>query len=146
MTEAVNDRRVGAAHRGTKPAEIVVQFFRYTLIGGLAFIVDFACLLALTELAHMHYLFGATVGFLLGLALNYWLATHWVFRFRRLSNPRVEFIIFGVIGILGLGLNNLCLYLMTESLMFDYRVSKLLTAALVLAFNFSVRRALLFSK
>ena len=145
MTEAV-ERRVGRVDEGSSVPEIVGQFFRYGVIGGLAFIVDFAGLLVLTEIFHFHYMVGATVGFLLGLALNYWLATHWVFRYRKLTNRRLEFIIFGVIGLLGLGLNNLCLYAMTESLMFDYRISKLLTAALVLAFNFSIRRALLFTK
>jgi len=146
MTEVAQERRAGHGEGEPPVPEIFGQFFRYVLIGGLAFVVDFGCLLALTELAHVHYLTAATVGFLLGLAVNYWLATHWVFRYRKLSNRQLEFIIFGVVGVLGLGLNNLFMYAMTESLLFDYRISKLLTAALVLAFNFSIRRALLFSK
>jgi len=132
--------------RASRLPEIVVQFYRYVLIGGLAFIIDFTILQALTELAGVYYLYAATVGFLVGLLVNYWLSTRWVFTYRKLSDRRAEFIIFGVIGLLGLALNNLSLYALTEFLSIDYRISKLLTAGIVLAFNFLLRRALLFTR
>lgn len=129
----------------SSPPKILVQFMRYGLIGGLAFVVDFATLLGLTELAHFHYLVAATVGFLLGLMVNYVLATRWVFDYRRISSRRVEFLLFGVVGLVGLVLNNLGLYIMAGVFGLDYRIAKLITAALVLIFNFSVRRVLLFT-
>lgn len=134
------------ADKASRLPEIVVQFYRYVLIGGLAFVIDFTILQALTELADVYYLYAATVGFLVGLLVNYWLSTRWVFSYRKLSDRRAEFIIFGVIGLLGLALNNLSLYAMTEFLSIDYRISKLLTAGIVLAFNFLLRRALLFTR
>ena len=125
--------------------KMLVQFMRYGVIGGLAFVVDFTALLGLTELAHFHYLVAATVGFLLGLLVNYELATRWVFDYRRISSRRVEFLLFGVVGLVGLVLNNLGLYIMAGVFGLDYRIAKLITAALVLVFNFSVRRVLLFT-
>lgn len=124
---------------------LLVQFVRYGVIGGIAFVVDFGLLLGLTEFAHLHYLGAATVGFLAGLAVNYLLAVRWVFDYRRLASRRVEFLIFGVVGIAGLLLTNVSLYGLTGVLGFDVRVAKLITAAAVLLFNFSVRRALLFT-
>lgn len=125
---------------------ILLQFMRYVAIGGVAFVVDFAILLGLTEVLGWHYLLAATVGFIAGLAVNYLLAVRWVFDYRRLQSRRAEFVIFGLVGIAGLGLTNLLLYGMSDLMQLDYRVAKLITAAIVLAFNFSVRRALLFTK
>jgi len=146
MNQAPN--RTGPPRRAALLARmpgVVGQFLRYGVIGGIAFIVDFSTLLALTELAHLHYLVAATVGFLVGLLVNYLLATRWVFDYRRLASRRVEFIVFGVVGIMGLALNNFSLYTLSGLLGMDYRIAKLLTAALVLLFNFTLRRALLFT-
>jgi len=130
--------------RSGRLTNLLSQFSRYCLIGGIAFVADFATLLGLTELAGLHYLVAATIGFLLGLLVNYLLATRWVFDYRRLADRRVEFIIFGVVGVLGLALNNLSLFTLAGVLGMDYRIAKLITAGLVLIFNFSLRRALLF--
>ena len=54
-----------------------------------------------------YYLFAAPVGFALGLALIYLLSVRWVFVERRLANPRVEFIVFALIGLAGMGINEL---------------------------------------
>lgn len=125
---------------------LIGQFLRYATIGGIAFVVDFVTLLAFTEWVGLHYLVAATIGFLAGLLVNYGLAVRWVFDYRRLADRRVEFILFGVVGIAGLVLNNASLFVLAGLAGLDYRVAKLITAALVLAFNFSVRRAMLFSR
>jgi len=125
---------------------LITQFLRYATIGGIAFVVDFFILLALTELAGWHYLAAATIGFLAGLLVNYALSIRWVFDYRRLSDRRVEFMLFGGVGLAGLALNNASLFVLADWAGFDYRVAKLITAALVLAFNFSVRRAMLFTR
>lgn len=124
---------------------LIRQFSRYVVVGGLAFIVDFSVLYLLTEKAGLHYLVSATVGFLAGLVTNYLLCVAWIFDFRALSNKAHEFLVFGIIGIAGLLLNNLLLYLFTEFVAFHYLISKSLAAILILLFNFSLRRSLLFS-
>lgn len=51
------------------------EFCRYLLVGGTAFVADFATLALLTDLAGMHYLLSATVGFAVGTVVNYLLST-----------------------------------------------------------------------
>lgn len=121
------------------------QFMRYIGVGGAAFIVDFACLWALTEHVGLHYLLAATLGFSAGLVTNYLLCLIWVFDYRRMSNRLHEFAVFGTVGIAGLLLNNLLLYVLTDYGGLHYLISKLFAAAVILMFNFSVRRWLLFS-
>lgn len=124
---------------------LFVQLFRYTLVGGVAFVVDFGLLFVLTEYMDCHYLISATLSFLMGLLVNYLISTRWVFRESKISNRKLEFILFGLIGLIGLGLNNLFIYLLTDLMGVYYMVSKLVTAVLVYLWNFLGRRYFLFN-
>lgn len=125
---------------------IIRQFTQYVLVGGLAFVVDFAALFLLTENVGLHYLVSASMAFLLGLLTNYLLCIAWIFDYRSVKNPAKEFAIFSLIGIAGLLLNNFLMFILTEFVNFHYLVSKVAAAALILIFNFSLRRSLLFAE
>jgi putative flippase GtrA len=120
------------------------QAFRYLIVGGVSFVVDFSVLVLLAEYAGVNYLVAAVIAFVCGLVTNYLLSVRWVFASRSVDQPLFEFVIFLVIGVLGLGWNELLLYLGTAQLGFDYRISKLFSAGLVLCWNFGVRKVLLF--
>ena len=55
-----------------------------------------------------------------------------------------EFAVYGIIGVVGLLLNNLLLYIFTDHLHLHYMLSKLIAAATVLAWNFLGRKIILF--
>jgi putative flippase GtrA len=120
------------------------QLARYLVVGAVAFGVDVSVLIGLTELLHWHYLSSAAAGFCCGLVTNYLLSITWVFRARALSDWRAEFAVFATIGIVGLGWNELLMYGGTDWLGLDYRISKLIAVALVLIWNFGMRKILLF--
>ena len=122
------------------------QFARYLVVGGLAFIVDFGSLYLLTEFAGLHYLASAAVAFLLGLITNYLLSRVWVFDRRTMENTALEFLVFAVIGIVGLGLNEAIIWFVREKIHFHYMVAKVISSAIVLMWNFGARRSLLFSE
>lgn len=111
---------------------------------GLA--VDFGLYVGLTELAGWHYLLSAAAGFCAGASTVYALSVAWVFSERRFRRSDHEFIIFVSIGILGLGLTELVLYACTDLSGLDYRMSKVVAAAIVFLFNFSLRKLVLFSR
>ncbi|HEX8986075.1 MAG TPA: GtrA family protein, partial [Bryobacteraceae bacterium] len=94
-----------AAERSGRLNALRSEFLRYIVVGGLAFLVDAGTLFLLTALAHVPYLVSAAAGFLLGLVANYVLSRRWVFRNRTLSSTAVEFTVFTLIGLVGLGLN-----------------------------------------
>ncbi len=121
-----------------------IQFFRYGIVGGLAFLFDFGILIALTELLKIHYLTSAAISFIIGLCVNYFLSITWVFSKRALENAKHEFLIFSIIGVLGLGINQLGLYILTDFLAFHYTLSKIFTAILVFMWNFITRKLILF--
>lgn len=123
-----------------------VQLIRYTFVGGTAFIVDFGVLLLLTEKLKMHYLISAGVSFLFGLLINYLLSINWVFSGRKLDQRWLEFLIFLSIGLIGLALNELFIWVLTDLLLIYYIVSKIITTAIVCFWNFFARKIVLFNK
>lgn len=128
-----------------KTNSISAQFFRYFIVGGMAFVVDFALLYLLTEFAGLYYLFSASVAFMAGIAVNYALSVIWVFDVRSVNNRVHEFAIFTIVGIVGLGLNTALMWFFTELAGFHYLGSKVVAAATIFVFNFGARKAMLFS-
>jgi putative flippase GtrA len=121
-----------------------IQFFRYIFVGGAAFIVDFSSLFILTDVFGVYYLTSAAIAFILGLIANYALSISWVFNKRSLDSIWSEFTIFAAIGIVGLGLNELIIWLFTDYIGLYYLLSKIIAAALILFWNFSARKITLF--
>ena len=104
----------------TNTNNVYIQLFRYTIVGGIAFIVDFVSLFILTEFIHFHYLISAAIAFSLGLTTNYILSISWVFDARSLQNKYKELVIFTIIGIIGLLFNELFMWYFTEIILFHY--------------------------
>ena len=129
-----------------KTDNTLVQLFRYTFVGGFAFIVDFGTLFILTEYCNIQYLVSGAVGFILGLTINYFLSVKWVFSTRVVESRIMEFWYFSLIGIAGLGLNELLLWVLTDILTVYYLLSKIITTIILYLWNFFLRKFILFHK
>jgi putative flippase GtrA len=57
-------------------------------------------------------------------------------------NGIVEFIIYVIIGILGLGLDTLFIWLFTDKLKLYYMISKIISTGLVFIWNFLARKGM----
>ena len=128
-----------------KTANTLVQLFRYLWVGGISFIIDYTSLFIFTEYLHINYLISAVIAFILGLTTNSQLSTIWVFNNSRLNNKLSEFTIFSIIGIIGLGLNEIIIYVCSEFLNLYYMISKLISTAVVFFWNFLGRKYILFT-
>ena len=125
---------------------IILQLFRYFFVGGVAFIFDLGLLYLLTEYFNVNYLLSASIGFLFGLIVNYILSIKWVFNERAFENKSLEFFIFTLIGLIGLGINQFLIWLLTDVFLLYFMVSKIITASIVYFWNFFARKFLLFNK
>ena len=123
---------------------VFIQLFRYAIVGGLAFIADFGSLFILTEVFDIQYLVSASIGFVIGLVVNYLLSIQWVFNHKETNRNRgSEFLGWFVIGIAGLGLNALIMWFFTDILSLFYLISKFISTIIVFAWNFFARRFLM---
>jgi putative flippase GtrA len=129
-----------------KTNNTLLQLIRYSFVGSFAFLVDFGTLFFLTEKFHVYYLFSAGIAFILGLIVNYFLSVKWVFSSRLMENRWLEFLLFSLIGLVGLGLNELFLWILTDILLIYYLLSKIITTFIVYFWNFFARKVILFNK
>lgn len=115
------------------------ELLRYFSVSAVALAVDMAVLLLAANF--VHYLWAATLGFILGAATSYLLSVRWVFRHRRLAAfPKTEFAAFAAVGVVGLGLNNLAIYVAIEFAGLGLPAAKAVAAMLTFAFNFGLRK------
>ncbi|MCK4558475.1 MAG: GtrA family protein [Calditrichia bacterium] len=127
-----------------KTNHLFVQLFRYFFAGGFAFIIDFCALFLLTEYLNLYYLLSAPLAFLLGLIINYLLSIKWVFDKRNINKKSVEFVIFALVGIVGLLLNQVFIWFFTEIINLYYMLSKIISSGIVFLWNFGMKKYLLF--
>jgi len=126
------------------PENTFIEFFRYFWVGGLAFIVDFGSLYIFTEFFRIYYITSATLSFVLGIMVNYFLSIRWVFQKRSVTNKRSEFSIFAIIGVVGLVLSNFLIWFFTEQAHFYYLISKIVAVVFVYLWNYFARKYTLF--
>ncbi len=122
--------------------DIKLQFFRYLFVGGFAAVVNIGLLFILTNFLHIHYLISNSIGFIGGLITNYILSKKLIFKTEKSFNKIAEFVIYAIIGIVGLVLDTLFMHLFTETIGFYYMLSKIISTALVFIWNFTGRKLL----
>ena len=119
-----------------------VQMFRSLFVGGLSFLVDSA-VLTILESFGIHYLAAAAAAFIFGLVFNFMLTKRFIFT-QGAENTKAEFPAFALIGIVGLAFTELLMYLFTGLFGFYVLISKAIAAVIVLFWNFSARKLLLY--
>ena len=124
-----------------KTDDVKIQFFRYLFVGGFAAIVNIGTLYIITDILHIYYLISNVLSFILGLTTNYFLSKRLVFGKENNLNKAVEFAIYTLIGIIGLVLDTLFVWLFTN-MGFYYMISKLISTCLVFIWNFVGRKSI----
>jgi len=133
--------------RAPTPAarRVIVDLMKYGFASAAALAVDFAALLFFYRALGDNQLVAAAMGFLSGLALVYALSVRHVFRDRRRLAAKQEIVGFLITGLAGLALTEGLMRLLVDGAGFPVALSKIPTAGVVFLFNFTARRALLFS-
>lgn len=120
----------------------LLQFLRYLIVGGSAFVAD-TVTLRLLEYANFHYLWAAAGGFILGVSVNYVLSKVLAFAGMEAKvSKRTELILFLAISLMGLALTELLMYLFKGLLGYHSLISKAISAAIVFLWNFFAKKLL----
>ncbi len=128
----------------TKSNNTFIQFFRYIFVGGVAFLADGGSLFLITTIG-VNYLISVIFAFVIGLAVNYGLSKLLVFE-NSSVNGKIEFLVYGIIGVIGLGFTEIIMYVLTEIAGLYFMVSKVIATIIVLVWNFVARKITLYRK
>ena len=128
------------------------EFLRYVIVGGIAFIADF-CTLVISQECLLKRVSGGvyiatSLGFAVGLAVNYALSLCFVFtqlKDRGKGRSFCAFLLFGAIGLIGLAWTELGMWIGIAILSWNYMVVKILVTGAVLLWNYLGRKLLIFN-
>ncbi len=145
MTHSIDARQFLDLSRYGRLGRLIIDLCKYGAASVLALALDASTLLVLNKGFGVNYLVAAAIGFSAGLALIYILSVRYVFADSRMLHPSREAMGFLVTGLIGLLLNEALMDVFVEFVGLSVALAKVPTAGLVFLFNFTARRALLFS-
>lgn len=116
---------------------ILVRFIRFGIVGASGMIVDFGVTWLCKEKLRWNKYLSNSLGFVIAATNNYLWNRVWTFESESQAVAR-EYISFVVIAVIGLGLNNLIIYLLHDKLHLNFYLSKLIAIGCVTLWNFSM--------
>lgn len=115
------------------------QIIKFGIVGGIAFLIDYSLLYILTEFLGIYYLYSSIISFIVSLIFNYIASIKWVFDVSQKQTLK-DLIIFIILSVIGLGINQLVMYIMVEKVNIWYMLSKIASTAIVMVWNFITRK------
>ena len=116
---------------------IVMRFIRFGIVGASGMIVDFGVTWLCKEKLRWNKYVSNSLGFILAASNNYFWNRLWTFHSESVEIVR-EYSTFVLIALVGLGLNNLIIWLLHEKAQLHFYLSKLIAIGCVMVWNFSM--------
>lgn len=126
--------------------KLIEQIMKFGVVGFLCFFIDYGLMILFTEAFHINYLVSAALSFSISTIVNYSLSMRYVFKSKKDANKVNEFILFVVLSVIGLGVNEAAMWIAVDGLGIHYMISKIGATAVVMVFNFVTRKIFLEDK
>lgn len=136
--------------------QLITQFLKFGIVGGLSFVIDYGIMVLLKEVFGVYYLAAAFISFSVSVIFNYVCSMRYVFVSREDISKKREFITFVILSVIGLGINELVMWITVDKLPVDqilsidkdkvYLVAKLVATVVVTFWNFVTRKIFLEKK
>ncbi|MDD8048044.1 MAG: GtrA family protein [Thomasclavelia sp.] len=123
--------------------KLINQILKFGLIGGIAFLIDYSLLYICTEWFGIYYFISSIISFSVSVIFNYIFSIVWVFDVDKEKDQKKNFVIFILLSVVGLGINQLLMWLGVEQMNLYYMLVKLFATAVVMVFNFITRKMFL---
>lgn len=143
--------------------KIIKQILKFGLVGGAAFFIDYFLLMFLTSVIGLNHLISAPISYTVSLVFNYICSMKFVFESREDLSKQKEFMIFLILSLIGLGINQVVIWFMMDACpqiwnplvsIFSFvrsenvklTLAKLVATFIVMVWNFIGRKVLLEKK
>lgn len=165
-------RAISAFEKGmdSKMKKLVEQIMKFGAVGFLCFFIDYLVGLVVLHVVlgvgvfgensfSMGSQIGSALGFTVSVIVNYILSFKFVFERKENMNRKAEFVIFIILSVIGLGLNQVVMWICTvlvynnvewiQKLLgygLAFTVAKVIATAIVMVYNFITRKIFLEKK
>ena len=124
--------------------KLISQILKFGFVGAAAFVIDYGLMVLLTEVFNVYSLISAAISFTVSVIFNYVASVKWVFEVDEEKNSKQkQFIVFVILSVLGLIINELIMWIMDSKFGIHYMISKLVATFVVMVWNFITRKIFL---
>ena len=116
---------------------LILKFLKFCTVGLSGMIIDFGATWVLKERVRINRYVANTCGFILAASSNYLLNRIWTFQSQS-RHIATEYISFIAIALVGVGINNLVLWFLSDRKKFDFYLSKIIATGVVTLWNFGM--------
>ncbi len=120
---------------------LLYQFFRFSVVGIFCFSIDYALMVFMTEATGVPYFLSSGISFSAATVINYFLSVRFVFDHS--AGSRSDIIVFFILGVIGLTLNQFLMLGFVEVACMHYMISKVISGTIVSFYNFFSRKIFL---
>ncbi len=118
------------------PDQILIEkFLRFCIIGFIGFAIDFGTTYSFKEKLKLNKYLSNSAGFVFAASTNFFLNRYFTFR-NEDPEMLLQFFKFAMVAVVGLGLNNLFVFLFTDKVKLNFYKAKVAAVAIVLFWNF----------
>jgi putative flippase GtrA len=114
---------------------LIFKLVKFCVVGFSGMFVDFGTTWLLKEKVKVNKYLANSTGFVLAATSNYFFNRIWTFHSHN-QQIVTEYFSFIGISLIGLGINNLIIYLLTDKLKLNFYLSKLFAIGVVMIWNF----------
>ena len=123
--------------------KLIEQIMKFGVVGFICFGIDYSLMILLTEAAGISYLVSSGLSFSISVIVNYTLSLKFVFETNQENNKIVEFLVFIILSVIGLGINQVLMWVCVDKFHIFYMISKVGVTGVVMVYNFVTRKLIL---
>ena len=123
--------------------KLIEQIMKFGVVGFICFGIDYGLMILLTEAAGISYLVSSGLSFSISVIVNYTLSLKFVFETNQENNKIVEFLVFIILSVIGLGINQVLMWVCVDKFHIFYMISKVGVTGVVMVYNFVTRKLIL---
>ena len=131
----------------------LLELIRFAAVGAVSFVIDLGLLVVFQKFVFRNVVNGvlisAALSFTISLIIHYFLASLWVFRGHKVDKAKAHAVagsLFVVTNLVGLGINELAMWLGVSIMAIHYIIVKLFATAIVMVWNYLCQKLFIFKK
>ena len=123
--------------------KLIAQFLKFGVVGVIAFFIDYGVLMLLSVGIGLDPVVSAAISFTVSVVFNYVASMRFVFTHLEDLSKRREFVIFVILSVIGLLINEAIMYVGIQTLgksALAITITKVIATAVVMVWNFLSRK------